>query len=280
MRFFYLLLLLFHFLIGSDKAKQIILNENVNNLTKLKVNYNFSGTDIIISDSDSTQMLNASIEYFENSKKPILKFDKIGNTGIIDIQNEVLSSFNFNDESKKITNQLFLPGELLVKLNFDIQMSNIEFNLKDAIISDIALNFGIGNGKIKLNNYNKNSECKTLDIDLGMGALYIKNIGNLICNSMKFKAGLGSLKIEFSKEIIQNIDIDIIVGMGSATLIIPKSINATIIYKPNLFANTNFDGMVLIDNNTYRNEDYNSKNPMITFSTSISIGSLNLNWIN
>ena len=68
MRFFYLLLLLFHFLIGSDKAKQIILNENVDNLTKLKVNYNFSGTDIIISDSDSTQMLNASIEYFENSK--------------------------------------------------------------------------------------------------------------------------------------------------------------------------------------------------------------------
>ena len=34
-------------------------------------------------------------------------------------------------------------------------MSNIEFNLKDAIISDIALNYGIGDGTIKLNNYNK-----------------------------------------------------------------------------------------------------------------------------
>lgn len=278
MPFLRLPILFFGLLIAEQKT--ITLNEPVEEISKLKVNCDYNGGNIIFSSSDTEHSLNAYIQYDSDAFKSILNYEKIGKTGIFDMETEFLSNFEFSFDSNKknATCQVLLPEKIPAKLNLDIGMSNLELDLENVLISDINLDFGMGEGIVHLGKGLPKGDCKNLDIDVGMGSLDIKNIGEINCKSMEFEVGMGSLALEYSNQIKQDLDFDISVGLGSVSILLPRSVNVKFLYDQNILSDVDLDEMVLVDNDTYRNENFNDAHPTITFSASVGMGSLSLNW--
>ena len=263
------------------EQKTITLNEVVEDISKLKVNCDYNGGDIIFSSSDSQFSLNAYIQYEKTAIETSLNYEKIGKTGIFDMEAELLSNFDFsfNSDKKNVSSQVLLPEKIPAKLNLDIGMSDLELDLEKVLISGINLDFGMGDGIVHLGKGAPERDCKSLDIDIGMGSMEIKNIGEFDCKYMEFEVGMGSLTLEYSNHILQDLDFDISVGLGSVSILVPRSVNVKFLYDQNILSDVDLDEMVLVDNDTYRNENFNKGNPILTFSASVGMGSLSLNWV-
>lgn len=127
-----------------------------------------------------------------------------------------------------------------VPVSFDIQLGlgKGDFDFTGIDVKDLSLSAGASAVRMHFDKPNKNV-IEEITIEAGLSKFESKGLGNARFRHLKFEGGVGTYLLDFSGEFDQEADVDIEVGLGALTIIIPENTGVKIIAEKNFV--THFD---------------------------------------
>ena len=121
-----------------------------------------------------------------------------------------------------------------IPISFDIEMGvgKGDLNLSGLSVKDLNLSTGASDVCLAFDEPNRTS-IENINVESGVSNFLGRNLGNANFRHFRFQGGVGSCVLDFGGEITREVDVDVAVGMGVMTLIIPKDVGARVLYEKN-----------------------------------------------
>jgi len=118
-----------------------------------------------------------------------------------------------------------------VPISFDVQLGvgKGEFDFSGLRVKDFNLSTGAGDVELSFDEPNR-STIENLNIESGVSKFVGRNLGNANFKHFRFQEGVGSSTLDFSGNLDSEVDVDLEVGMGVMTVIVPPDVGARVIY--------------------------------------------------
>jgi len=165
-----------------------------------------------------------------------------------------------------------------VPISFDIQLGlgKGDFNFTGIDVKDLSISTGASSVKMRFDKPNKHV-IEDLTIEAGLSKFESRGLGNARFKHLKFEGGVGSYLLDFSGKFDQEADVDIEVGLGSLTVIIPKNTGVKLTAEKNFITHFDIDDDLSDDgNDTYISSNYDSAPGKLNIHIDAGVGSVNI----
>ncbi len=118
---------------------------------------------------------------------------------------------------------------------FDIELgvAKGEFNLSGLQVKDFTMSCGASDVVMTFDEPNT-ATLNEMNIECGVGKFVGRNLGNANFKHFRFEGGVGTATLDFSGKIQSEVDVDVQVGMGICTIILPDDVGTRIQYEESL----------------------------------------------
>ncbi|MGW8179252.1 MAG: hypothetical protein ACWGQW_10900 [bacterium] len=176
-------------------------------------------------------------------------------------------------------NKLFL--RLSPNIPLDLETNNgigeCNLNLTGMKIRSLILESGVGETTLTMLEPNPIS-CETLQISSGVGELELVGLGNLSFEELDFQGGVGGASLDFSGSWDTIGEVEIKVGVGGISLLLPRDIGAEIRASKTFMSNIELPNFTK-KGNTYYSDNLDRVSKVIKFRVTAGIGEVELEWI-
>jgi hypothetical protein len=119
-----------------------------------------------------------------------------------------------------------------VPISFDVELGvgRGDFNLSGLQVKDFNLSAGASDVTLSFDEPNK-ARIENINIESGVSKFDARNLGNANFRHFRFQGGLGAYTLDFGGALNGEVDVDLEVGMGVLTIIVPKEIGAKVYYE-------------------------------------------------
>jgi len=119
-----------------------------------------------------------------------------------------------------------------VPISFDVELGvgRGDFNLSGLQVKDFNLSAGASDVTLSFDEPNK-SRIENINIESGVSKFDARNLGNANFRHFRFQGGLGAYTLDFGGALNGEVDVDIEVGMGVLTIIVPQDVGAKVYYE-------------------------------------------------
>jgi hypothetical protein len=198
-----------------------------------------------ISRGRSASLFNADITTEQtNDLSRFIEYSVRDNIGYLNLTtdektNKKHGSFHISSFESSTWNTLFTDA---VPISFDIELGLGEgdFDFTGLSVKDLNLSAGASKVKLRFDKPNK-STIEDLNIEAGLSKFECKGLSNANFNHMKFEGGVGTYTLDFTGALTKEADVDIEVGLGSLTIILPENIGAKVLYEKNIMSHLDID---------------------------------------
>ena len=113
----------------------------------------------------------------------------------------------------------------------------------------------------------------SLEVNTGASETFL-NLQGLQLRNLNIHAGVGDITIDLSGDWKDSFDVDLEIGVGQSTIILPKDVGVKIKSSKGI-GQSNFKGFISEGNGTYVNEAYKDADVKIIVNTELGIGQAN-----
>ena len=168
-------------------------------------------------------LITGQFKYSDESLAPVLDYDP-GTVGRLDLRTGKFSgSILYVENEWELGLSPRVPYDLAIKVG----ASGGEFDLGGLRIQ--SLGFACGAGDMELRFNEPNSEPMTrLEISSGVSRLEATGLANANFGKMEFNGGVGSSMLDFSGQLLRGGKVEVIVGVGSLTIVVPRETSMSI----------------------------------------------------
>lgn len=206
----------------------------------------------------------------DNDNQPELDFEysirkNIGNLRIeMNPEGAEVVHSKHGEVNVDLNNVKFKPDEWYVKLTNEVPLSieaelgagKSDFDFTGLRINKLSISTGASSSKIRFDEKNE-SEIRELQIETGVSKFVAEGLNNANFRKMKFEGGVGSYYLDFSGELHRTVDVNISVGLGSLTIVVPRSIGVRVKYEDSWLSNFTIDDeFIRRKKGTYESENY------------------------
>ncbi len=119
-----------------------------------------------------------------------------------------------------------------IPISFDIELGvgNGDFDLSGLNVKDFNLSTGASDVSIAFDKPNETS-IDNIHIETGVSKFYARNLGNANFKHLRFEGGVGAYTLDFGGELTHEVDVDVQVGLGALTIIVPKDVGARVFFE-------------------------------------------------
>lgn len=219
---------------GQDKGPTVIgrTTEKV-----LSVVLSSSFGTVIISRGDPGKILVAE-SMIENEKaKMNINYAIRSRVGYVDIS---LGDEQKDTERKKGVFHLkdfdqgkwYLRFTDAIPISFDVELGlgRGDFNLTGLQVKDFNLTTGASDVTLAFDQLNTGL-IENLNIESGVSKFDARNLGNANFRRLSFKGGVGTYTLDFGGKLTSEVDVDVEVGLGLLTVLIPQEVGAKVLYE-------------------------------------------------
>jgi len=242
----------------------------------VQVDMDLAMVDLLVSAGKSRDILKAEVSYDADKVRPFIEYAP-GKTGILWIESKRLGN---HDDFKHLENDWNLEFTPSVPLEFsmDIGLGDCDFDLTDLIITDMDVEVGLAEMRIKFDSPNK-ERIKRMKIESGLGEFVAEGLLNAHIESFDFTGGLGSSELYFTGKIQNNCEADIEVGLGSVEIYIEKGTPVKVYSEGSFLSSVDIEDMRKIKKGVYvsRNWDENIPNRLELY-LEVGLGSIDVMW--
>ncbi|RPH38063.1 hypothetical protein EHM92_01020 [bacterium] len=116
-----------------------------------------------------------------------------------------------------------------VPISFDIQLGvgKGDFDFSGLHVKDFNLSTGAGDVTLSFDEPNR-STIENMNIESGVSKFEGRNLGNANFKHFRFQEGVGTSTLDFSGGLYSEVDVDVEVGMGVTTIIVPPHVGARV----------------------------------------------------
>jgi hypothetical protein len=203
--------------------------------------------------------------------------DKVGylNLCTSDDNNHKKKSFHISGFDAGTWNTSFTDK---IPISFDVELGlgRGDFDFTGLQVKDLNLSAGASTVMLRFNEPNK-GEIEDLNIEAGLSKFEAKNLSNANFSHMKFEGGVGTYRLDFGGTIQREMDVDIELGLGSLTIILPEHFGGKVIYEKNIISNFDIDrDFTEQSDNNYVSSNYYSATGKINFRIEAGLGSVKI----
>jgi len=146
-----------------------------------------------------------------------------------------------------------------IPLSFDIELGlgNGNFDLSGLLIKDFTLSSGASDVTMNFREENR-SLIERMSIESGVSKFDGRNLGNANFRKFRFTGGVGTYYLDFTGNLTREADIDVDVGLGVLTMIVPGKVGARLLYEKSWVSRLDCDkGFRPVTEGEYMTDNYN-----------------------
>lgn len=227
-------------------------------------------------------------EFTYEQHAPEINYEIVGEDGRLTIQFDENQNREKGKE-KKFTHlsslddlygnecHLKLSPNLPIVLNLDLGVIKGEMNLGGLQLRKIILSSGVSEAQINFNEPNPIS-LEYFDVEAGVGALEISNLGNANFQRFKFDGGIGKYILDFAGNNYKESKVDIGVGLGKVKLYLPRSAGIRMKVDKSFLCSFSIDD-IYKKNDYYYNQNWGKKDNSLDMNIETGVGQLSVVWV-
>lgn len=165
-----------------------------------------------------------------------------------------------------------------VPISFDMElgMGKGDFDFTGLAVNDLNLSAGASSVSVRFDQPNKTT-MNEMTIETGLSKFHGEGLCNARFRRFKFQGGVGSYSLDFSGPLEHDVNIDIEVGLGSITVIIPENAGAKIYYEKSLISHIGLPhDFSEREENTYYSSNYRSSSARMDMHIEAGLGSVTI----
>lgn len=252
------------------------------NERELKVNVESAFGKLVIGKCDDVNVFSYDILRNQKLGDPIneIKYSIVDRIGYLEIpvpESERPKKKTFNIGSLETEKWILdLTGRVPISMDIQLGAGKGSFDFTGLKIKDLDISTGASSVTIMFNKLNQQT-IENLNIETGVSQFRAYNLSNANFNKLKFSGGIGSYELDFSGELNKEVDVDIEIGLGSITILIPKYAGAKVYYEKNWVSNIDIDkDFDEEQNNEYVTSNYSDVKGKLNIQIEAGFGSVKI----
>ena len=172
----------------------------------------------------------------------------------------------------------FLKFSDAIPISFDVELGvgRGDFNLTGLNVKDFNLSTGASDVSLAFDEENT-GQIENLSIESGVSKFDARNLGNANFRHLSFQGGMGSYTLDFGGTMRNEVDVDIEVGLGLVTIIIPEETGARVMYEKSWVSKLDCDeDFESTDENVYMSSNYHSASGRMNINIDSGLGSIKI----
>jgi len=163
-----------------------------------------------------------------------------------------------------------------VSLDIELGVGKGEFDLSGLQVRDFNLSTSASEVTLRFDEPNTTT-IENLNIETGVSTFTGRGLGNANFRHLRFEGGVGTYTLDFGGLKENEVDVDVTVGMGSLTIIVPSTVGARILYDENWMSSINLEaGWTTTAENEYTTENYRSAPGRMNIRVESGLGSIKI----
>jgi hypothetical protein len=244
----------------------------------LIVKMDLGGGIIDLKKNDSGNILDAEIEYDPEEVDVDVDYRKTGDGGKLYLHSE-FEDGDLDFDTDYNYWHLEFTDNIPIDFEMDIGACEAELDFTGLKISNLELDLGASSTEIIFRKPNPERISK-INIDAGASELDIKGLGNANFDRFSFEGGVGDFTLDFRGELKHKAYVDIDVGLGSLTILLPEN-NGVRIRKEDSFLSSfsiddEFDE---VESEVYESENFGRTEGELIFNIEIGLGAVEIEYI-
>lgn len=202
---------------------------------------------------------------------------------VLDWEPKITNSGNLIEISQSNTNSVGVPSGQIVN-RWDLQLGSKpmelsistganegNFDLSGLSLTRLSISDGASKSNVVFSNPNP-VVMEKLEYHTGASEVKLNGLGFAHLRNLEFSGGAGSYHIDFSGQLIDDMNVKVSAGMSDVTLVIPTGTHAIVTINGGL-SNINPTGTWSINGNSY---ETGNGGPTITINVDMAVGNLSL----
>ncbi|UCH09856.1 MAG: hypothetical protein JSU61_11675 [Fidelibacterota bacterium] len=264
----------------EDRTIMTIDETLADDVERMEVTVEFGFGEISIERGNPRKAVTGYIQYDEDYIRPSLDYRVRGSVARFELttrsRHEGWDGMKMRDMDSP-ESELYFTTRIPLEMEFTCGLGQANLDLGDLRVSDLSLDNGLGETTLDFSTPN-GIELRRISVDNGLGELVARNLSNAKTERLKFDCGLGSAELDFGGEELQDMSVDVNVGLGSVVLRIPEDYNVEMEAEENFLSSIDTRGLIKTGRGLYRSEDYDSSQPTLRITASVGLGSIDIKW--
>jgi hypothetical protein len=216
---------------------------------EFSVNLQAAFGKVFISRGDPNKICTIDIREVDRKKpRGVMQYSIVNRIGKLDLDlSKSGEGGNSEDEEEDHLNSLEagtwyvkFTNEVPFSLNAELGAGKGEFDLTGLLLKNFVLSTGASSVVLRFDEPNK-AKIETMKIETGLSKFVGESLGNANFNRFEFSGGVGSYKLDFTGELKNEVDVQVEVGLGSVTILIPRDVGARIFYEESWISKIDID---------------------------------------
>jgi hypothetical protein len=256
-----------------EKTSKSIKFEGEKNLT---VKIDLGGGTIDLGKNDTGDILDAEMEC--DPEEVDIDYHRSGDRGKLYLGREPEHGHvDWDTEDNYF--RLEFTDRIPIDFDMDIGACEAEFDFTGLKINSLTLDLGASSTQIAFKKPSPERISK-VSIDVGASELEIKGLGNANFDKLSFDGGLGDFTLDFSGELKHKADVEIDVGMGSLTILLPENIGVRIRKEGSFLSSFSIDEDEFeeVESDVYESENFGKTEGELIFDIEVGLGSVEIEY--
>ena len=245
----------------------------------LTVEIDFGGGIIDLGENTTGDILDAEVEYDPDKVDIDVDYRKVGDRGKLYLESEFEDGHLDFDTDYNYWHLEF-TNKIPIDFQMDIGACEAEFDFTGLSISDLNLDLGASSAEITFRKPNP-ERISEISIDVGASELKIEGLGNANFERLSFDGGVGDFTLDFRGELKHKAYVDIDVGLGSLTILLPENIGVRIREEGSFLSSFSIDADEFdeVESKVYESENLGKTEGELIFDIEIGLGSVEIEYI-
>ncbi len=252
---------------------------------QLEINLDIDAAKLVVEPNDQKDQCNVYLRYRGEKADRNIEYDPGRN------QLDITLDFDFDwdrdgdrdrdndrdqecDHNGDVLVKIKLPTEPRLDLNSRIKAGEIRFNLGGIHLANFELSNWAGDVSIDFPTLNL-ARLKLFDVNVKIGELDIRNLGNANCEEALINGGIGEMRVDFRGQSIKGLQAEIDLDLGETTLTLPADVGTKMRVSKFLFlSEVDYPNWFDRRGKYYYSENYREGEKNVNLDISTGIGEL------
>ncbi|MCK4404678.1 MAG: hypothetical protein KAW02_06255 [candidate division Zixibacteria bacterium] len=224
-------------------------------------------------------VLNAEVEYDPEEIRVDIDYHRIKDEGKLYLKSKSKhKGLNLDTED----NYWFLEFTDRIPISFEIDVGACEadFDFTGLRIDHLDMNLGASSVEVEFRKPNSERIHK-INIDVGVSELTITGLGNANFDKLTFDGGVGDFTLDFSGEFEHRAYVDIDIGLGSLTILVPKDAGVQIKSESSFLSSFSIDKRDFdeVEDDLFESDNFGESEKELIFDIEVGLGSVEIEYI-
>ncbi len=165
-----------------------------------------------------------------------------------------------------------------VPISFDLKLGvgRGDFDFSGLQVKDLTLSTGASDVSVAFDELNP-STIETINIESGLSRFEGRNLGNAHFKHFRFQGAVGTYRLDFGGSISTEVDVDIEIGMGVMTIIVPPEVGVKVYHDQSWVSRLDCDRDFRPTSDTeYTSDNYGSVPAKMNIQIDSGVGSVKI----